>query len=159
MRIICVLINTTHNPNYPLKIVEYVDPHLSSLEISGCRQYTWLNESNRRYNYYSSSNRKCDSNLVGWYRFGGNAGTQMYTSCRSSTYYCNTDYPGYLSGGHPDFGDGIVSRTVYFYRYYYGHSYNDCQYYSRSIKVINCDGYYVYKLNGTPRCNARYCST
>ena len=126
---------------------------LCSPEILGCRQYTWLNESNRRYNYYGSYNRKCDSNLVGWYRFGGNAGTQMYTSCRRSRYYCNTDYLGYLSGSHPDLGDGIVSRTVYF-------SYsNSCYSYSRSIKVINCDGYYVYKLNGTPLCNARYCST
>ena len=129
---------------------------LSLLEISGCLQYTWLNESNRRYDYYGSSNQKCDSNLAGWYRFGGNAGTQMYTSCRSSRYYCNTYYPGYLNGGHPNLGDGIVSRTVCFYYYSYR---SCCGYYSTSIKVINCDGYYVYKLNGTPLCNARYCST
>ena len=122
----------------------------------GCIQYQWLMEYNRHYNYHSSTNRKCDQYLSGWYRFGGPAGTQMYASCRSSRYYCNSDYPGYLNGNHPGPNDGIVSRQVCFY--YYG--YNNCCYWSKSIKVINCGGlYYVYELNGTPGCTMRYCST
>ena len=124
-------------------------------QYPGCLKYQWLTDSSRRYDYSSSSNLKCDSGLSGWYRFGGGAGTRMYTSCRSSRYYCNTNYPGYMSGNHPSVNDGIVTRTVYFYYYYNG----NCNYWSHSIRVINCAGlYYLYELNGTPSCNMRYCS-
>ena len=120
-----------------------------------CIEYKLLTDSDRYYGYYSSQGyTKCDSHLSGWYRFGAGAGTQMRTSCQSHYYYCNAYYPGYMSGGHPSVNDGKVSRTVYFYDPSYG-----CTYYSRTIKVINCAGlYYVYELNGTPTCDARYCS-
>ena len=118
-----------------------------------CIQYQWLTDSNRHYAEYNSADTKCDGYLNGWYRFGGGAGTKMYTSCRSQ-YYCSTNHPGYLNGNHPGPNDGIVSRTVCF-RYS-----SSCCYYTTSIKVINCGGlYYVYKLNGVPSCNGRYCST
>jgi hypothetical protein len=112
----------------------------------------WLMDSDRRYDYYNSDYEKCDNHLNGWYRFGGGAGNQMSTGYNGHG-YCNTDYPGYLSGSHPGANDGIVTRTVCFYT---GIS---CGY-STSIKVINCAGlYYVYYLNGVPTCNERYCST
>lgn len=99
-----------------------------------------------------------DSRLSGWYRFGGAAGTQMYTNCTNAFGYCTTWYPGYLSDGHPGPNDGIVSRTVCFFNQ------DRCCHYNQSIQVINCRGlYYVYKLNGTPdclenQCKFRYCS-
>ena len=66
---------------------------------------------------------------------------------------CGTYYPGWPNGGHPTVADGQVTRTVCFNSGY------NCCYYSRSIKVRNCGSYYVYYLNGTPTCNARYCGT
>jgi hypothetical protein len=122
----------------------------------GCIKYQWLTDADRRYDFSSSTNQKCDNRLQGWYRFGGGAGTRMYAgSCRSS-YACNANYPGYMSGSHPSVNEGIVARTVYFYH----PSYGTCGYLSRSIKVINCaDLYYVYQINGVPNCNGRYCST
>ncbi|XP_028396090.1 uncharacterized protein LOC114520085 [Dendronephthya gigantea] len=118
-----------------------------------CTQYKWLNESDRRYNYLGGSN-KCDNTIVkAWYRFGGGAGSQMYTSCRSFG-YCSAGAPGYLSGSHPTFGEGIVSRTVYFANGRYS-----CYSYSDTIRVINCGSYYVYELvPPSGGCNLRYCS-
>ena len=137
--------NSYHNNHFPLFLVGKTYPE--------CIKYQWLLDHDRRYTYSSSTNRKCDNYLSGWYRFGGAAGTKMLTSCYSR-YRCNTDQPGYLSGSHPSVSDGKVSRTVYFHHYSYG-----CTHYSRTIQVINCaDLYYVYKLNGVPSCNARYCS-
>ena len=119
-----------------------------------CIEYKWLTGSTRHNTYYNANGyRRCDNHLSGWYRFGGGAGTQMYTSCRSSYYYCGTDYPGYLSGGHPSVNDGKVSRTVYFT------SNSNCYSFSHTIQVINCANlYYVYELNGTPTCDLGYCS-
>ena len=122
----------------------------------GCIKYQWLTDSDRRYDFSSSSSQKCDDNLQGWYRFGGGAGTRMVTNCHFQTYYaCNAYYSGYMSGSHPSVNEGIVTRTVYFFYP------NSCGNYGRSIKVINCAGlYYVYQINnGVPGCSGRYCST
>ena len=118
-------------------------------------EYKWLNESTRRYNY--SSNRYCDSSLSGWYRFGGSAGSMMFSGCvRGGMSRCGSYYPGHLTGGHPGVNDGIVERVVCFsHRSGY---YDFCCYYRRTIKVLNCGTFYVYKLNGVPTCNSRYCS-
>ena len=119
--------------------------------VSECQNYGSLSSGTRRtscgYKGY------CDSGLgPGWFRFQGSAGTRMATSC---PYYqrCGTYYSGWLNGGHPTVADGQVTRTVYF------RGYNHCFYYATSIKVRNCGSYYVYYLNGTPTCNARYCGT
>ena len=127
-------------------------------------EYKWLNESTRRYSY--TSNSYCDSSLSGWYRFGGSAGTMMFSGCiRGRRSRCGTNYPGHLTGGHPGVNDGIVSRVVCFSytqsSYHYNrYSYSEyCCYYRRTIKILNCGTFYVYKLNGTPTCNSRYCST
>ncbi|CAH3179090.1 unnamed protein product [Porites evermanni] len=116
---------------------------------SECQNYGRLNSGTRRtsYGYYYY----CDSSLgPGWFRFQGSAGTRMATSCVSYQ-RCGTYYTGWLYGGHPSVADGQVTRTVYFNSGY------NCCYYSRSIKVRNCGSFYVYYLNGTPTCNARYC--
>ena len=124
-----------------------------------CTEYKWLTDADRHYAYRNSNSyRKCDNYLSGWYRFGGAAGTRMYKSCRSSYYYCRTDYPGYMSGGHPSVNDGKVYRIVYFYHSSYGCTPSTSSY-RRTIQVINCANlYYVYYLNGVPSCNLRYCS-
>ena len=122
--------------------------------ISACAQYNWLNGSDRRYDHYDSSSKCDDSNIAKkWYRFGGGAGSQMYTSCLSY-YYCRAHYPGYMSSSHPAYGEGIVSRTVYF-----GYSGYTCYYTSTTIRVLNCGTYYVYELVATGSCYQRYCST
>ena len=43
----------------------------------------------------------CDRSLSGWYRFGGSAGTKMYSRCMKDGKKCGTYATGYLTGGHP----------------------------------------------------------
>ena len=66
---------------------------------------------------------------------------------------CNTHASGWLNGAHPTVADGQVTRTVCF------HWDSNCCKWSSSVKVINCGGYYVYYITGTPECALRYCST
>ena len=99
---------------------------------------------NRRVSYL------CDVNLNGWYRFTGEAGTQMADSC-VNMYHCGTESPGWLNGTHPHLNDGAVKRQVCF------SSFNNCCHHSNEITVQHCGGFYVYKLEGQSHCNLRYC--
>ena len=96
----------------------------------------------------------CDSQLSGWYRIHGGAGTKMPTSCVPKN-RCKTNHPGWLNGNHPTVADGQVTRQVCFRKN------SDCCKWYTSIKVRNCGDYFVYLVNGTPnsKCNLRYCST
>ena len=124
---------------------------MSSLSILECQNYQSLRGAGRRINY-TNQDTICDNGLKGWYRFEGAAGTRMPNSCPPK-YRCNSRAPGWLNGTHPAQTGGRVNRTVCF------HWLSDCCTYSSSIKVINCGGYYVYYINGTPHCSFRYCST
>ena len=110
--------------------------------FSECLNYEFLNESSRAviYNQTVSANCNDTTKLLGWYRFGGEAGTQMADTCVKQ-YHCGTTYPGWLSGGHPSVSDGAVLRKVCFTGYW------GCCQYSTFISVRNCDGFYVYKLS------------
>ena len=64
------------------------------------RIYKWLRESNRNQKY-SQHEHNCDNSLSsGWYRFGGEAGIKMPTSC-VPTHRCGTDVAGWMNGAHP----------------------------------------------------------
>ena len=59
------------------------------------------------YNPAVLGNCKDTTRLLGWYRFGGEAGTQMADTCVTMR-HCGAWYPGWLSGGHPSVSDGAV---------------------------------------------------
>ena len=118
--------------------------------LLGCSNYTTLNESNRAMTYNRSISYLCDANLNGWYRFNGEAGTQMADSC-VNVYHCGTESPGWLNGTHPDLNDGAVRRKVCF------SSFDNCCHHSNEITVQHCGGFYVYKLERQSHCNLRYC--
>ena len=85
-----------------------------------------------------------------------NAGNRMLDTCpslkRGSLFQCGAEYQGWLNGTHPEEDEKEVNRTVCFSRY------NNCTCdYPKAIKVRNCGQYYVYLLNGVPKCNQRYC--
>ena len=122
-----------------------------------CSNYKSLGNKDRNANYVGSS-VMCDSGLsTEWYRFVGDAGTQISTSCipRDDTNIlkCSTHGVSWLNGAHPSVSEGAVTRTVCF-------SWNgDCCFHQKDIKVINCGLFYIYKLVSTSACNHRYCGT
>ena len=116
-----------------------------------CQNYVSLNTADRKITY-PNYNTYCDNAIgPGWFRFEGSAGTRMPTSCPPKN-RCDAHAPGWINGGHPTVADGQVSRQVCFH-------WSSCCWETTNIKVRNCGSYYVYYLNGTPNCNARYCGT
>ena len=89
----------------------------------------------------------------GWYRVVGKAGTQLTTEGNGEAWTCGTHVHGWLSGGHPSPGEGVVFRTVYF------DDGNNDRRNPTNIKVVNCnDEYFVYYLPDVPGCNRGYCT-
>jgi len=111
-----------------------------------------LNSADRKDTY--TGKNLCDNELEkGWYRFEGDAGTRMPTTCVDKD-KCGTRFPGWLNGIHPTVADGEVDCEVCFSAFS-----PDCCYYRKYIRVKNGSSYYVYKLGGTPSCDLRYCGT
>ena len=117
-----------------------------------CLRHMLLDDDTRPVSY-GFTTYKCDRDLAeGWYRFL--SGRHLSTQCAES-YKCNTNYPGWLTGGHPSVEQGRVSRQVCFGR----KSGSSCPcWYSTYITVRNCGAFYVYKLKPTPTCSLRYCT-
>ncbi|XP_053550738.1 uromodulin-like [Bombina bombina] len=121
--------------------------------VDPCTNYTILNDPWRSvsyslYPYYGY----CDSYLYGWYRFMGSGGTRMPEYCPSIG-SCYTNYPLWLSTSHPKQVEGIANRTAC------ARTSWSCCSYTTDVKVKSCrGGYYVYKFQGTPLCNAAYCT-
>ena len=122
----------------------------------GCQNYTSLTDADRKTSFVTQS-RKSDSGLVpGWFRFEGEAGTKMPTSC-PDPYRCNTEYAGWLKGDHPKKINQSTSERVCFRNPRWRQK--CCPWYI-NIKVINCGSYYVYYLKNVPTfwIYGRYCS-
>ena len=127
-----------------------------------CSNYKSLTSSKRHFNY-TTSDSKCDFtgnsdeasdwDGEGWYRVEGSAGSQLSEKYSSWKYdSCGTDHGGHLTGGHPALAGQTVTRTVCFYK-------NVCTgAEKRSIKVTNCNGYYVYHLPQVSGCYRGYCT-
>ena len=123
--------------------------------FSQCSNYQFLTDCSRAVTYRSVlANCNDTTKLLGWYRLGGEDGTQMSDTCVKQC-HCGAWYPGWLSGGHPSVSDGAVLHKVCFT------GYRACSHYSTFISVRNCNGFYVYKLSPVVpyyyQCNYRYC--
>lgn len=117
-----------------------------------CQSYQSLTDANRKVTYATVAS-KCDTSIgPGWFRFQGDAGTKMTTSC-PPVQRCDAHAPGWMNGEHPTVADGKVTREVCF------HWSSDCCNWSTNIEVRNCGTYYIYYFSGTPVCSLRYCGT
>lgn len=132
---------------YQIIITDY---HLLYIVIDECTAYTALDSADRSRYQGPVNKNKCDNYINGWYRFTGNAGSNMATSC-VPIQHCGTHAPGWLNGKLPSLAEGAVKREVCFnWR-------KDCCYWKAKTIVRNCGGYYVYKLEKAPHCQLRYC--
>lgn len=101
----------------------------------------------------------CDRELRGWYRMSESSGFEMASKCSTSdipvsrlSQPCGASFRGWMLDSHPTVNEGRVQRRICF-------SYAaecSCEFYS-NIYVRNCGKFFVYRLNGVPTCNARYC--
>ncbi|XP_044181282.1 uromodulin-like isoform X1 [Acropora millepora] len=119
-----------------------------------CQNYQVLSNADRKVTN-DDTPLLCDNTLgPAWFRFQGDAGTKMPTSCIPSS-KCGTHATGWLNGTHPETHEGKVTRQVCF-------SFSSCCYWSVNIQVKNCSGYYLYYISGTPSrntCHLRFCGT
>ncbi|XP_033073733.1 pancreatic secretory granule membrane major glycoprotein GP2 [Trachypithecus francoisi] len=116
-----------------------------------CQNYTLLDEPFRSTEN-SEENPGCDENMSGWYRFVGEGGVRMSETC-VQVGRCQTAAPMWLNGTHPALGDGIINRTAC------AHWSGNCCLWKTEVLVKACPGgYHVYGLEGTPKCNLRYCT-
>ncbi|XP_068740086.1 neurogenic locus Notch protein-like isoform X3 [Montipora capricornis] len=120
--------------------------------FDACKQYTTLSDKQRAAGVHRGNFLRCDQKDLApnWYRFTGEAGTQMPTSCVSK-HYCGTHAPGWLAGVHPKRVGEIVNATVCF------HWSTSCCKWNANIQIKRCNGFYVYNLVKTPVCWLRYC--
>ncbi|CAB4001604.1 Hypothetical predicted protein [Paramuricea clavata] len=116
-----------------------------------CLGYRWLTKRSRNQKYLRRDGN-CDKSLLGWYRFSGEAGSKIATSC-VPTWRCGTKASGWMNGAHPTVAQGKVTRKVcYSWR-------SNCCYLSNNIEVVSCGRYYVYKLGPPPTCYLGYCGS
>lgn len=124
-----------------------------------CQNYQTLSNGDRKNKYASATTVEnkvgCDNNLgPAWFRFQGDAGTKMATSC-VQTGRCGTHAPGWLDGAHPTVDEGKVTRKACF-------TWDTCCSWSIDIQVRNCGDFYVYYINKTPPehpCHLRFCGS
>ena len=127
------------------------------LNTDGCSNYKTLAHTDRSIDHNDWSSYRCDLFLYGWYRFTGNAGDRILSTCPAvvSTLNnsCGSYYKGWLNNQQlPTVGERAVNRSVCF------SPPGSCACsYEKSIRVRNCGAFYVYYLDGVPNCNARYC--
>ncbi|XP_032692060.1 pancreatic secretory granule membrane major glycoprotein GP2 [Lontra canadensis] len=116
-----------------------------------CQNYTHLDEPSRSTEY-TGKGQLCDRDMNGWYRFVGDGGVRLPETCVPA-YRCKTDAPMWLNGTHPTIEEGIVSRTAC------AHWSSNCCLWKTEVQVKACLGeFHVYRLQGTPKCNLRYCT-
>ena len=119
-----------------------------------CSNYHVLDGFNRSVANTDQKNLRCDQRhlhpLPAWYRFSGEAGYRMPTSCVPKR-RCGTHAPGWLNGSHPTIREGIVTRRVC---YHWG---SRCCNWKNDIQIQNCGAFYVYRLVKPPVCWLRYC--
>ncbi|KAL9982451.1 hypothetical protein ACROYT_G004494 [Oculina patagonica] len=108
-----------------------------------CVNYTTLDEANRSRYFSDYTTKISDSSLTGWFAFNGSAGRYMATSCVPAN-RCGTVVPGWMAGSHPGVEEGVVKRFVCFTMK------QICCMTSVSMRVRNCSGFYVYKLDMMP---------
>lgn len=126
--------------------------NLFSHSVSECSSYKNLSDPDRAQRAVTTVDGElCDRYTLspGWYRFTGDAGDKMPTSC-VPILRCMTAAPGWLNGVHP-VNSSTVNREICF------NWKRDCCIFKVNVRVKLCRGFYIYQLPYLPHCDFRYC--
>jgi len=123
-----------------------------------CTSYTTINDPTRNV-ANTAIYGTCDtgplfnaSNGGSWIRFVGTGGTTIPLTS-PGMYHCGGFASGWFNGTLPTTVGTAVNGTVCF-----DIDPGSC-WFSISISVVNCGGFYVYFLPPVTACNSRYCTT
>ena len=129
-------------------------------EVCKNHNYTIISDARRStsnvYNTTRGDKYLCDRNEIQesiWYRFEIANGNKLATT-RPKVNHCGTYSPIWMNGSHPTVVDGVVLRKACAHipsAFPIG-----CRY-SYDIKVLNCNGFYVYQLKPPKSCFLAYC--
>ena len=109
--------------------------------VSPCESFQELSEADRSEGFRGKKKKNENFNPNTWYRFTGNAGTVMPTSCVPEG-HCGTEAPGWLVLDEmPKPNRYERSATVCF------HADGKCCKCKTEIAVKNCGKFFVYKLS------------
>ena len=122
--------------------------------LVACPQYMNLTDADRKYGPDITGTPKCDGTLDGWYRFQGDAGRKMMTTCPSIS-KCGGRFTAWLNDDHPTVAQGSVKKKVCIRKSEPG----DCCVNSYFTDVKNCGFFFIYKLLPIFSCDYRYCGT
>ena len=132
-----------------------INPFFLSVDV--CQSYQNLTSAKRKTTNKVLDSTPCDKTDIPrddqWYRFQGDAGTKMATTCPDSG-SCGAYFPGWLDGVPPTVKYEEKTMKVYFRKY------NKCKIDdTKYIRVKNCGAYTIYRLVPTRSCYHRYCGT
>ena len=115
--------------------------------------YKNLTDGDRSVSFSDDTKVNCDNDDITewdiWYRVSGNAGNALASSTVPPDDSCGTETRLYIEDHHPDFGAGEVTQKVCVSK----STTKPCSR-VKSIQVINCGAFYLYKLE-----NLRPCTT
>ena len=121
------------------------------INITDARRSTAFDQRN------SNAKLICDRHVIkdgSWYRFTSNVGGELATTPQK-IYSCGTFHPIWMNGSHPTVEEGRANRTACMNTI---HVPTDSCDVSFTITVLNCTGYYIYKLREPKACNEAYCA-
>ena len=104
-----------------------------------CPQYINLTDADRKYGPDTTGPLKCDDKLYGWYRYQGDAGRRMMTTCPSIK-KCGGTFSAWLNDDHPTVAQGSVKKKVCIRKFEPG----DCCVNSYFTDVKNCGSYFIH---------------
>ncbi|XP_078352366.1 pancreatic secretory granule membrane major glycoprotein GP2-like [Oculina patagonica] len=123
------------------------------LSVDECINYTNITDPSR--SVYDATSGGCDSTTftgTSWIRFTGSGGA-VVPEYAPPDYHCGANAPGWIRGGHPAVGDGVVERQLCFH-----HSGDICYFRHYYISIRNCGEFYVYRPPDITQCDLRICT-
>ncbi|XP_077863255.1 von Willebrand factor D and EGF domain-containing protein-like [Saccoglossus kowalevskii] len=145
--------STDDNANMNTHTGSSTVPKGTLVSTNPCIDYVEIDEPRRSTAYVAEAGEPliCDDDFpypsTVWYRFISGAGGKLTTQDDLPEGSCGTRTPLYMIGGHPGPNETVTREVC-----------GDYCYYSFSVNVTNCGGFFVYLLEQVDDCYMGYCA-